>query len=265
MKRTLFATLFLALLLATGPAWALKTYNVTGLTGGTSRDLDYLSVDDLSDGDRAIGFVESGSSKYYYYFEYDATGTTAEGTSSHPYHVRPDDYATGGVWVEASVNWVEFDSNLSLNDLTVTGTLDNSSGTLSCNDVEAAGKLSGGVLYHRMKANTTVTGITKYGGYLTGVSEPSGQTGVTVTVDAATGAGENFVAFNERDTYSTGTTIYLHFNAADTIRSNQTITAGTSKFILEGTSPWDDSVVCFSGTANEWSCKTSGSPTVDWD
>lgn len=258
MKHTLFATLFSVLLLATGPAWALVTYNATGLTGGATRDLDYLSVDDLSDGDRAICFVESGSSRYYYYFEYDATGTTAEGTSSHPYHVRPDDYSTGGVWVEASVNWVEFDGDLSIQNLTVTD-------ALSVNDVEADGKLSGGVLYHRLSANYTIAGVTRFGGYLTGVSEPAGQSGVTLTVPAATGAGENWVAFNERDTYSTGTTIYLHFNAADTIRCNQTITGGTSKFILQGSSPWDDSVVCFSGVAGEWTCKTSGSPTVDWD
>ncbi len=258
-------TLILALLLLPAQAFAIVTYNCDRLTGGVARDLDYMSVSDLNNGDRAIVVTDSGSSVYYHYFRYDASGTTAQNTATHPYHVRPVDYAESGVWVEVSVNWVEFDSSLTLDSLTVTNDI-TSSGTFTVNEIAASGKLSGGVVYHRLIANLNpVAGITLYGGYITGVSEPALQSGMTVVVPSGTGAGENLVFFNERNTYTSGTTLNIHFTAGDTIRSNQTITAGTSKFVLFGDDPWDQRIVCISGAVGEWTVLTTGNPTVDWD
>jgi len=74
----------------------LTTYNCTALTGGAARALDSYSVEDLADGDRAICAVGG----LLFYFMFDATATDAEDVSSHPYKVRPDDYADQGVWIE---------------------------------------------------------------------------------------------------------------------------------------------------------------------
>lgn len=97
MKKLLFIIL-LALSFVMPPlsAQAVTTYNCNGLTGGTQRDLDYLSVSDLNNGDRAI--VLTGTIKYH--FKYDSTATNAENVTTHPFKVRPDDYATAGVWIE---------------------------------------------------------------------------------------------------------------------------------------------------------------------
>jgi len=82
---------------------ALTTYNCTALTGGATRALDALSVDDLSAGDRAIAMISGDKALL---FEYDATATDSENTTVHPYKVRPDDYATAGVWIEQEgVSW----------------------------------------------------------------------------------------------------------------------------------------------------------------
>lgn len=75
------------------------TYNCDELLGGTDRCLDNLSVAVLNDKDRAICAV-SGD---FLYFVYDAEGTDAEQTTNHPYIVRPDDYSTGGNWVEFEI------------------------------------------------------------------------------------------------------------------------------------------------------------------
>lgn len=103
MKRIFLSILlFLAL---SSPAMAIVTYNCDSLTGGAQRSLDYASVNDLNDGDRAIVVAPSGSTNYFYMFKYDASGTTAENTSSHPYYVRPDSYVTKGVWYEVPMTF----------------------------------------------------------------------------------------------------------------------------------------------------------------
>ena len=71
---------------------AIKTYNCTSLTGGGVRALDALLVANLGDGDRAHVITADG----FYVFEFDATATAAE---SSPDVIRPDDYSTGGNWV----------------------------------------------------------------------------------------------------------------------------------------------------------------------
>ncbi len=75
---------------------AYKTYNCDSLTGSAERSLDVLSVADLVTGYRAIVSVGGELS----YFVYSSTGTAAEQVVTPPRIVRPDDYATGGNWVE---------------------------------------------------------------------------------------------------------------------------------------------------------------------
>jgi len=76
---------------------AYKTYNCIALTGGAERALDALSVAVLVTGDRAICSVSGVLS----YFVYSSTGTAAESATNQPRIIRPDDYATGGNWVES--------------------------------------------------------------------------------------------------------------------------------------------------------------------
>ena len=262
MKKILILFMLATCLIAS-PVYAIETKNCDSLTGGVQRSLDYISVKDLNNGDRAIVVYASGVSYYFGYFKYDATGTTAESITSHPYYVRPDDYVTAGVWYEVLANFIDLAADLSITNLTVTS-------LLTVNDVAASGKLSGGIIYHPLKEHYTITGISRYGGYITGVSEPEWvsvavATGITVTVPEATGTGENIFLYNYSNTYNTGDTLFVHFNAADTIIGNQTFTAGTSKFILSGTSPFDTRLMAWSGAVNVWNVLTIGSPTVDWD
>lgn len=97
--------LFVLLIIAMAPCMALaeNTYSCTALIGGTSGALDALDItgattpnaDNLADGDAAIVSTISGATVVHYLFIFDADGTTAE---SSPTVIRPDDYATAGVW-----------------------------------------------------------------------------------------------------------------------------------------------------------------------
>ncbi|MFB5622443.1 MAG: hypothetical protein ACE5RH_00440, partial [Nitrosarchaeum sp.] len=81
-------------------AYASRFYGCTSTTGGGSGALDALDItavsapntNNLSNGDGAIVVTSSGA--YIYYF--DSTATDAEAS---PDYVRPDDYATAGVWI----------------------------------------------------------------------------------------------------------------------------------------------------------------------
>jgi len=95
--RGAFIAVVLSLLILASPAWAVKTYNCTALTGGASRALDSYGVATLSDGDRAI---VADSNDEFLYFEYQSSATDAEETTNHPFRVRPDDYSSSGVWYE---------------------------------------------------------------------------------------------------------------------------------------------------------------------
>ncbi len=70
---------------------AMKTWNATALTGGTSRSLDSIPPISLSDGDRCFCVEDS----VLYYYLYDAAATDAE---SSPDVIRPDAYSGSGVW-----------------------------------------------------------------------------------------------------------------------------------------------------------------------
>lgn len=74
-----------------------KARYATALTGGTAGALDAKAVATLSEGD--IAFVATGSVLYVYRFV--AAATDAE---SSPSRIRPDDYATAGVWYLQNVS-----------------------------------------------------------------------------------------------------------------------------------------------------------------
>jgi hypothetical protein len=91
------------LLFVFGNSYAANFYGVTSLTGGGSGALDALditgatdpNVDNLADGDVAVRASISGTTVTYTQYVFDADGTDAE---SSPNIIRPDDYATQGVW-----------------------------------------------------------------------------------------------------------------------------------------------------------------------
>lgn len=87
------AALFIGSFTATFSEAGIKTWNATALTGGATRALDAIATASLTDGDRAISLV-SGA---LYIHEYDSAATDAEAS---PDYIRPDDYATSGVWVQ---------------------------------------------------------------------------------------------------------------------------------------------------------------------
>lgn len=78
-------------------------YGRSALTGGGSGALDELQITgagtpntyDLAEGDSAQVVTISGTTANWYIYVFDADGTTAE---SSPTTIRPDDYATAGVW-----------------------------------------------------------------------------------------------------------------------------------------------------------------------
>jgi hypothetical protein len=78
-------------------------YFMYSLTGGATGSLDSLDITgastpneyDLIEGDTAIVTTISGSTVNFYIYVFDASGTDAE---SSPDIIRPDDYASAGVW-----------------------------------------------------------------------------------------------------------------------------------------------------------------------
>ena len=257
MKRLFLALFFVISLLVPYQAQAITTYNCDYLTGGAQRSLDYVSVDDLNNGDRAIVLYASGVSTYIGFYKYDSSGVTVENTSVHPYTVRPDDYVASGVWVEIPLSWVDLLTSLSITNLTVTN-------LLSVNNVAADGELSGGIPYEiAPDGSETVSGTSLWGGYITGKQD--GLTGTTRILPAGTGMGENVVFFNTGNTYLSGGTLYVHATSGDTIWCNQEFEAGISKFVISGVSTWNQQILAISTEPNTWTIKTIGTPDIEWD
>ncbi len=131
---------------------AYKIYNCNGLTGGASRDLDAISVAVLADGDRAMVCANDS----FYFFVFAAASTAAE---SSPSRIRPNDYASAGVWENQSSPFgntgpivsteVPIEENIRGGDVTVSGNILTIS-PVSCMD-------STGVIRLYTAANTTVT------------------------------------------------------------------------------------------------------------
>lgn len=168
------------LLFLVSPSYAIVTYNCDYLTGGAARALDYISVDDLNTGDRAIVVVtESGVSRFYHYFKYDASGVTVENTATHPYIVRPNDFASIGVWTEVTASWIDIGSSLSISSLTIGGT-----GPVT--SIMTDGTLSGASDVHLASALALKTFYGLPRSYLAGMSmsNASGDTNYDITISA---------------------------------------------------------------------------------
>lgn len=84
---------------------AYTIYNCLDLQGGGTRSLDSLSVGDLSNEDRAIVFNNGKA----FFFEFDSTSTESETIAAHPFKIRPDDYASAGVWIEQETDYNNWD------------------------------------------------------------------------------------------------------------------------------------------------------------
>lgn len=189
MKKLILSILIAVFMTFLGlTAHALVTYNCSSLTGGDSRSLDYLSVSDLSDGDRAFVMYTSGTSAYLAIFEYYASGTSTEETTGHPYVVRPDDYATGGIWVEQPPSWVEIQTALTISSLTVNNDM-SVGGTYTINDLDATGEITAALKIFNLTGTTSSLCATARRGAF--ISNYDAQTGISVIVTAVS-AGDNF-------------------------------------------------------------------------
>lgn len=87
--------------------------------------------------------------------------------------------------------------------------------------------------------------------------------GVSIRFKSPSG-GESGVLYLGDDTAQTGNTIYALFEAGDNIICADDLIAGTSKFILSGTTDAQSLYVVSTGTS-EWFIRPYGSPTVDWE
>lgn len=116
-----------------------------------------------------------------------------------------------------------------------------------------------------VNSNQTLSGSSLFGAWVTGASNAARTptAGITVYLVSPSG-GENVYLYNDDATTSSGNTLYVHFASGDTVKSDQTITAGTSKFIVGGTA-LEKSLLCWSTGTSVWVVKTSGTPTVAWD
>lgn len=102
-----------------GVSHAANQYGCTALIGGATGALDALDItgastpnaDNLAEGDSAQVTVISGATVIKYFYIFDASGTDAE---SSPEVIRPDDYATAGVWLLTSYT---------ISSLTASGTI----------------------------------------------------------------------------------------------------------------------------------------------
>lgn len=92
MRKLLFVLALLLICLAWQSVEAANVVRAfTCLSGGTTGCVDKIAIADIADGD--IGIAVTGNTAYIYQF--NAASTQAE---SSPTYIRPDDYATAGVW-----------------------------------------------------------------------------------------------------------------------------------------------------------------------
>jgi hypothetical protein len=105
MKKLLFISLFLLAFSTDAFARAYLRDCLIGGTSGCIDDLDITAVGDtdannvnLADGDIVVYGNISGTTGSWAFYIFDADGNDEE---SSPDIIRPDDYATGGVWRRA--------------------------------------------------------------------------------------------------------------------------------------------------------------------
>lgn len=116
-KLCIFSIVLFCIVSFVGSAGAKNRYGCFALTGGTSGALDAIDItatsapnaSNLADGDSAIVAIISGTTSTVYEYVFDADGTSAE---SSPTVIRPDDYATAGVWRLCIINNNALDATL---------------------------------------------------------------------------------------------------------------------------------------------------------
>jgi len=74
-----------------------ERYKCTAITGGAAGALDALPVGALSDKQRCLIMDANDTATFY---EFQGAATDAEQVATHPFIIRPDDYAAAGVWYE---------------------------------------------------------------------------------------------------------------------------------------------------------------------
>uniref|UniRef100_A0A6M3J2B2 Uncharacterized protein n=1 Tax=viral metagenome TaxID=1070528 RepID=A0A6M3J2B2_9ZZZZ len=116
------------------------------------------------------------------------------------------------------------------------------------------------------KTGTTISGASCYGGWTkSGTSAQIGNATTEVTAIMTSAVkGMSHVFRILQDTAQSGGTINVLFEAGDNIASQTAIIAGTSKYILSGTTNANKLILTSSGTS-VWEVDEVGAPTVSWD
>lgn len=107
----------------------------------------------------------------------------------------------------------------------------------------------------------TLSGESVYGTYICNYGAPS--SGTTITFPSAKKGMSTSVLLSQ-NTLTSGGTMYIHWPVGQTLICNQTITAGTSKFIVGGTVA-SKTITAIGIDSNIWQVQTTGTPSVDWD
>ena len=115
MKKFFWLFVFVFLFTINSSAAFVRSFPCTALTGGAVGALDYYKTAQIHEGDTTHCNVGG----QVFHFRFDADGTGAENTATHPYTVRPDDYLTSGVWIEQEVP-VSGGDNISIDGVAVT-------------------------------------------------------------------------------------------------------------------------------------------------
>jgi len=125
------------------------------------------------------------------------------------------------------------------------------------------GTVIGQIYPINLTSSETITGASKFGGWITcGTVDPA-RSGVTATLESSTGQGENIVFYLANDTAQSGTSIWVVGPAGDTFVCASDIIAGTSKIALTGTTL--SQVVTITGTGvSTWTVMSKTTPTIEW-
>ena len=124
------------------------------------------------------------------------------------------------------------------------------------------GKVIGQIYPINLKSSETITGASKFGGWITSGTSDVARSGVTATLESSTGQGESMVFYLANDTAQSGTSIWVVGPAGDTFICESNITSGTSKIALTGTTM--SQVVTLTGTGvSTWTVISKATPTIE--
>ena len=236
-KIKVFLVALLAVVLFASVADATITvYKKHARTGGGVDALDGIDGNTLVDGDMCF-VIESD---WTYFFENDATGTAATGD------VTPTTNPGTNVW---KFKYKAATAPLIENDTTMT--------------------YSGRTPRLGLNSNTGVTlsGVSCFNRAITGVSNPArpATAGISVFL-VAPANGENWWAYNETNTSSAGTTLYIIPGSGVTIISNLQCIGGSSKYVVSG-DPLYNGLVFWAGEpgTSTYVVRAWGTPRVEAD